>query len=109
MRSLPAVQWNTVLPINLGLLYKPSSRDIRPYVGGGAQLIPGYVKTKQGAANAFGFRARGGVDFVLAENFGLNLNAAVGMWAGTEFYRVEEGLQNTALVPQISAGTLFLF
>jgi len=103
----PAVQWNTILPFNAGLLYKPSHSDIRPYVGAGMQVIPGYVKST--GAVALGFRARGGVDFVLADNFGLNLNAAAGMWTGEHFGEVSEGLKATGLVPQISGGTVFLF
>jgi hypothetical protein len=103
----PAVQWNTILPFNVGMLYKPSSSDIRPYVGAGVQLIPGYVKTE--GATAFGFRARGGVDFILSDYFGLNLNAAAGMWSGEHFGEVQEDLQPTGLVPQISGGTVFIF
>ncbi len=103
----PAVQWNTILPFNLGMLYKPSTSDIRPYVGAGAQLIPGYVKSI--GAMAFGFRARGGVDFILADNFGLNLNAAAGIWSGEHFGEVQEGLKPVGLVPQISGGTIFIF
>jgi len=103
----PAVQWNTILPFNVGMLYKPSASDIRPYVGAGMQLIPGYVKST--GAMAFGFRARGGVDFIIADNFGLNLNAAAGMWSGEYFGEVQEDLQPTGLVPQISGGTVFLF
>ena len=103
----PAVQWNTILPFNLGVLYKPSATDIRPYVGAGAQIIPGYVKSTGGAA--YGFRGRGGVDFILADNFGLNLNVAAGIWSGEHFNEVQEGLKPTGLVPQISGGTIFIF
>lgn len=103
----PAVVWNTILPFNVGMLYKPTNSDIRPYVGAGVQVIPGYVKSE--GATAFGFRARGGVDYILSDNFGLNLNLAAGMWSGEHFSQVQEDLQPMGLVPQISGGTLFIF
>jgi hypothetical protein len=103
----PAVIWNTILPFNLGILYKPSSSDIRPYVGAGAQIIPGYVKSE--GATAFGFRARGGLDYILTDNFGLNLNVAAGMWSGEHFSQVQQDLEPMGLVPQISGGTIFIF
>jgi hypothetical protein len=102
----PAVQWNTLVPINAGLLYRPSGQDIRPYVGAGTTIIPGYVK--EAGAVAFGFHARGGVDFLVTDNFGINLNANAGMWAGTEWYKIE-GLMNTGFATQIGAGTLLVF
>jgi hypothetical protein len=103
----PAVVWNTILPFNLGMLYKPSSADIRPYVGAGVQAIPGYVKTE--GAIALGLRARGGVDYILSDNFGLNLNVAAGLWTGEHFSEVQDDLEASGMVPQISGGTLFLF
>jgi hypothetical protein len=103
----PAVVWNTILPFNLGMLYKPSSSDIRPYVGVGAQIIPGYIKSE--GATAYGFRARGGVDYILTDNFGLNLNVAAGMWSGEHFSQVQDDLQPVGMVPQISGGTILLF
>lgn len=103
----PAVEWNTILPFNIGALYKPANNKLRPYVGGGIQFIPGYVKTVGGVA--MGFRARGGVDYVVTDNIGLNANLALGMWTGKEFQKVQEGLKSAGVVPQFSAGTVILF
>lgn len=102
----PAVQWNTLVPMNAGLLYRPSGRDIRPYAGAGVTIVPGYVK--EANAVAFGVHARGGVDYRVTEHFGINLNVNLGMWAGTEWYRIQ-GLMNTGMATQIGAGTLLAF
>ena len=102
----PAVQWNTLIPISAGLLYRPSGRDFRPYVGAGTTIVPGYVK--EASAVAFGFHARGGMDYLVTDNFGINLNANAGLWAGTEWYRIQ-GLMNTGFVTQIGVGTLLAF
>jgi len=103
----PAVVWNTILPFNLGMLYKPSNSDVRPYVGFGGQIIPGYVKSE--GATAYGFRARAGVDYIMTDNFGLNLNLAAGVWSGEHFSQVQDDLEPTGMVPQISGGTILLF
>jgi len=103
----PAVKWNTLVPINAGLLYRPSGRDVRPYAGAGTSILPGYVVDEKMHV-AFGFHARGGVDFILTENFGINLNANAGLWAGTEWHKIQ-GLYNTGFVTQLGAGTLLAF
>ena len=102
-----AEQWNTILPLNAGLQYKFGTSNIRPYVGGGLQIIPGVVKDSGGVA--IGLRARGGADFAVTDVFGFNVNVAAGLWSGQQFQQIQDGFGTSALVPQISAGTIFLF
>jgi len=103
----PLYQWNTILPFNVGVQYKLGSDNVRPYVGADLQFIPGYVEDQSGVA--FGGRLRGGVDLLISEAFGFNLNAGAGMWAGQHFEAVAQDFSSSALVPQISAGTLLVF
>lgn len=102
-----AQQWNTILPLNAGLQYKFGSSSVRPYIGGGMQIIPGVVKDSGGVA--LGLRARGGADFAITEVFGFNINVAAGIWSGQQFQQIEDGFGAAAVVPQLSAGTIFLF
>ena len=102
-----AEQWNTILPLNAGLQYKFGTSNVRPYVGGGLQIIPGVVKDQGGVA--IGLRARGGADFAVTDVFGFNVNIAAGMWSGQQFQEIQSGFGASALVPQFSAGTIFLF
>ena len=102
-----AEQWNTILPLNAGLQYKFGTSSVRPYVGGGLQIIPGVVKDAGGVA--IGLRARGGADFALTDVFGFNVNIAAGVWSGQQFQEIQSGFGASALVPQFSAGTIFLF
>ncbi|MEC8425077.1 MAG: hypothetical protein VX000_14935, partial [Myxococcota bacterium] len=100
-------QWNTILPLNAGLQYKFGSSSVRPYIGGGMQVIPGVVKDSGGVA--LGLRARGGADFAITDVFGFNVNVAAGIWSGQQFQQIEDGFGAAAVVPQLSAGTIFLF
>ncbi len=103
----PAIEWNTILPFNLGLLYRPTMGSWRPYGGAGMQFIPGYVKSAGGMA--IGLRARGGLDYIITDYLGLNVNLALGMWTGKKFDQVQDGLKKAGFVPQFSGGTVFLF
>lgn len=102
-----AVEWNTILPFNIGAMYKPTFDSWRPYAGGGLQFIPGYVKSTGGMA--IGLRVRGGVEYLINDFIALNANLALGMWTGKEFDKVQEGLKKAGFVPQFSVGTVFLF
>ena len=104
--GLPAVQWNTLIPIHVNAMYRPREGDLKPFIGAGMQLIPAYVKDAQTVA--FGTRAIGGMDTQLSDNFGVNFTASAGFWAGTEWYRIQ-GLQNTGFTAQISAGSVLSF
>ena len=104
--GMPAVQWNTLVPIHANAVYRPREGDLKPFFGAGLQLIPAYVKEAQTVA--FGARAIGGMDQQLTDNFGINLTATAGFWAGTEWYRIQ-GLMNTGFTAQISAGSVLSF
>ena len=52
----PEIQWNTILPFNVGAQYVIGNGNIQPYIGADLQFIPGYVKDAGGLA--MGLRAR---------------------------------------------------
>ena len=100
-------EWNTILPINLGALYQLGKANTHPYLGADLVMIPSYVKEAGGMA--IGGRARAGVDFLLSDRMGINVNGALGLWSGKNFSLVASGVANAGLAPQISGGTVFLF
>ena len=97
-------RWNTILPFHVGARYQRSDVKVRPYFGGDVTLTP-YTEDFQ---IAFGFRGRAGVDFVPTEVFGINLNAGVGLLHGAEMQAVQKDMDNTGLLWQLSAGTVFM-
>jgi hypothetical protein len=97
-------RWNTILPFHVGARYQRSDTKVRPYFGGDLTLTP-YTEDFQ---IAFGFRGRGGVDFVPTDVFGINLNAGVGLLHGSQMQSVQKDMANTGLLWQISAGTVFM-
>jgi len=103
----PPVVWNSIMPINIGAAYKFLNDPLRPYVGGDMLIIPGYVQDANGAA--IGLRVRGGLDYMITENIGLNVNGGLGIWSGKEFDRLDEEFATSALVPQLSMGTVIAF
>lgn len=103
----PEIQWNTILPFNVGAQYFIGSGNVQPYVGADLQFIPGYVKDAGGLA--MGLRARGGLTILLADNFGLNANVSAGFWSGSNFESVAKDFSTTAMVPQGSAGAVLFF
>lgn len=103
----PSTQWNTILPVNVGAQYRLGSEGIRPYIGGDLIFIPGYVKDASSVAT--GLRARGGVDFIVTDGFGINLNVSAGIWNGEDFAAVQQDLTTNGLVPQLSGGTILRF
>ncbi|MFH1469891.1 MAG: hypothetical protein ABIO70_36240 [Pseudomonadota bacterium] len=101
---LGCYRWNTILPFHVGARYQKSDRKARPYIGGDLTLTPYTEDFKL----AFGFRGRGGVDFLPTKVFGLNLNLSAGMMHGSQFEFVQQDMSNTALVWQVSAGTVLM-
>jgi len=105
----PIFQWNTIYPMNMGLTYKFNTGTLFvPYVGADMIFVQ-YFKDEVGADWAGGARARGGVDIMVVENFGLNANIAVGGWTGKNWTLIEPTLGNSGLLPQINAGTVVAF
>ena len=110
----PSTQWNTIVPVNFGVQYHLGQASVRPYVGGDVIIIPGYVAEVEGVeleggTTAGGARVRGGLNFLLADGFALNLNVSAGMWSGKDFDAVQRDLEDSAAVPQLSGGTLIRF
>ena len=52
---------------------------------------------------------RGGLDLMIVQNFGLNLNIGLGGWTGKNWSLIQEGLQQSGLLPQVSGGTVLEF
>lgn len=101
----PPLIWQTIMPINLGAVYKYTPTNVRPYVGGDIHMIPGLVRDQGGLAT--GFRFRGGSDFLVTDSFGFNLNLALGFTGGKALSAVTAG--TSAIIPQFSAGTTLVF
>lgn len=106
-------EWNTMFPINAGVIYKASVADgrVKPY--GGADLVfARYYAGEEGSglgSIAVGARARGGADIMIVRNFGLTADIAIGGWGGGDWVIIEEGVKNAGLLPQFSAGTVLAF
>ncbi|TVQ93414.1 MAG: hypothetical protein EA397_04665 [Deltaproteobacteria bacterium] len=110
--GMPTTAWNTIFPVNLGAIYKVDINDgqVRPYVG--ADLIGAqYYVPEDGSGSklSIGARARGGIDYMLSKNFGLNADLAVGFWTGGEWEIIERDVKNSGLLPQISGGIVIAF
>ncbi len=100
--------WETIFPMNLGAMYKFTGGIIQPYAGADTIFVQ-YYRDDVGADWAAGLRARGGADFMLIDNFGLNVNVAFGMWSGQNWPLIEQGVGSSGLLPQISGGTVLAF
>lgn len=106
--------WNHIVPINVGLQYKYVGNTVHPYVGLDLMLIPNAVDTSQVDSEAaldmaVGARARAGVDFMVSEGFGFNLDLGVSYIGGSSLGMVDESLSKGGLAPQPSAGIVFRF
>ncbi len=102
-------EWNTIFPVNLGGMYKFTTPSIaQPYVGADVIFVQ-YYKDDIGADWAGGARLRGGCDFMIINNFGLNINLAVGGWTGKNWSLIQDGVGQSGLLPQVSAGTVIAF
>ena len=97
--------WNAILPINLGFIYKAMGKSVQPYVGADGVAVM-YTSTPD---FAFGGRARVGVDFMVAENFGFNLDLGIGVLAGDQFDAIQKDLSELGFYPEVSGGTLLVF
>ncbi len=114
----PATAWNTILPLHVGGQLRLSEGGVVPYLGADLSVIPGAIKgalptdaeaATAASATALGGRARLGVDILLSESFGLNLDASAGVWSAETFATVEKDMQSSGFVPTVSAGTVLRF
>jgi hypothetical protein len=97
--------WNAILPINFGIVYKVPTTAIQPYIGVDG-LAVAYTATPD---FAFGGRLRGGCDFMLSDNFGFNLDVGLGVLSGEQFDLIQAGLADTGFYPEVSGGTVLSF
>jgi hypothetical protein len=97
--------WNTILPVNAGIVWHKASGTAQPYAGADLTLTP-YTADFD---IAVGFRGRFGLDVMVARNFGFNMNVSAGIVSGSRLAETQDGMQNTNLVPQFSAGTVVAF
>ncbi len=97
--------WNAILPINVGVVYKVPTTAIQPYIGLDG-LAVAYTATPD---FAFGARLRGGCDFMVSENFGFNLDVGLGVLSGEQFDLIQAGLADTGFYPEVSGGTVLSF
>ncbi len=109
-------QWNSIVPINLGLQYHIGSGTVQPYVGADALVIPGYRRTtdpdtgeESVGGTALGGRARLGADFKFSDMVGINVNGGLGYISGADMQSVATGMSNGALAVQVSGGTVLAF
>lgn len=100
--------WDHIFPMNLGLMYKFLGGMAQPYVGADTIFVQ-YYSDDIGADWAGGARGRVGLDVMFVDNFGVNLNAAVGFWSGGNWHLIDQGVSNTGVLPQVSAGTVLAF
>ncbi len=109
-------QWNSIVPINLGLQYHIGSGTVQPYVGADALVIPGYRRTtdpetgeERVGGTAYGARGRLGADFKFSDMVGINVNGGLGWIGGSDMQSVATGMRNGALAVQVSGGTVLAF
>jgi hypothetical protein len=103
--------WRLLIPVSLGVLYHFEGNMAKPYVGADLQVLPAYAGVGSGVA--VGLRGRVGSNFMVADNFGFNVNVGLGFWNGQYFVYVPTPtgtpLNPTGFTPQISAGPLVTF
>ena len=106
----PVTEWNSIFPFHAGALYKLYLGKAQPYFGAdfiGAQY---YVDPSTGQSYwALGGRARIGIDFMFTQRVGLNLDAGVGYWGGTNWEIIQRDMKNAGVIPRLGAGLTFAF
>lgn len=108
--SAGGTEWNWIYPLNLGFHYMFHAGIAHPYIG--ADMIAATYTTDpstQKSAWTIGARARGGVDIMIHDNFGFNVDVGLGFWSGNKWVLVEEGVGNIGFLPQVQAGFVVAF
>ncbi|MCB9663035.1 MAG: hypothetical protein H6732_02905 [Alphaproteobacteria bacterium] len=100
------VQTSTLVPINLGLLYRFKEGRFQPYLGVDGNLA--VIEPATGGLT-LGARLRGGFDIFFARNFGLNLDVALGFWTGQAWPRIDPRVQTIGFQPSIGGGLVIAF
>ena len=103
--GLPPEIWNTIMPLNVGALYRFGQSRLQPFAGADIVLTP-YTKDFK---VAIGARARAGAAIMITDQMGVNLGISTGAWYGSRFDNIEEGLKDFGIVPRATLGTSILF
>ena len=101
--GLPPSLWNTILPVNFGLTFAFNDNQLSPWLGADILLSP-YTRDFD---IALGARLRGGVDYMLTPLVGINAAVSAGAMYGSEWSTIDEGLNDFAIMPQFTLGTVF--
>ena len=101
-------EWDLIYPLNAGLVYQFGEGALRPYLGADGILVQ-YFRDEVGGDWAGGARFRLGMDYMVVDSFGLNVNVAAGAWTGQNWGLIEQGVRETGFLPQVSAGAVFAF
>jgi hypothetical protein len=103
--GLPPELWNTIMPLNVGGIYRFGQNRVQPFVGGDLIVLP-YTRDFKLAVGA---RARAGADIMITKNMGVNIGLSAGAWYGSRFDNIDEGLKDFGIVPQATLGTSISF
>jgi hypothetical protein len=103
--GLPLELWNTIMPLNVGGLYRFGQGRFQPFAGADVILTP-YTRDFK---IAIGGRVRLGADIMVSKNLGVNAGFSTGAWYGSQFNLIDEGLKDFGIVPQATLGTSILF
>jgi hypothetical protein len=101
-------EWNTIFPLNVGVMYKFLHGIVQPYAGADMIFVQ-YYSDDIGSDWAAGGRVRAGMDAMIVKNFGVNVNVGFGAWSGKNWGLIEQGVGPSGPLPQISAGTVLAF
>jgi hypothetical protein len=105
-----------IFPLNGGILYHFKGGKFQPYLG--ADMIAAqYFREPDDLENGirgrnkwtFGARARLGADILVTNNFGFNLDVALGFWLGEDWPQVDPRLRQIGFAPHVGAGLVFAF
>lgn len=97
--------WNMILPMNVGAVYKAAVGIVHPYGGLDLSITP-YTPDFQVAVGA---RARGGADFMFVDSFGVNADLALGFLAGDQFETIQKDLPAAGFFPEGRVGAVLVF
>ncbi|MCB9684013.1 MAG: hypothetical protein H6738_01330 [Alphaproteobacteria bacterium] len=99
-------QWNWMQPLHLGAVFKLEVGPIEAYAGADA-LACNYYRDADGAAWAFGGRARLGADWYFLDNLAVEVDLAPGVWSGGAWPDIDDRARSLGPVLTGSAGIKF--
>jgi hypothetical protein len=104
-----AKEWNFIYPVTIGALYKVTAKGVaQPYFGLDG-LVVQYFKDDIGSDWAMGGRGRAGIDAMVSNSVGINAEFNLGYWRGANLNLIEEGLNQSGVLPGGQVGLTFGF